>query len=67
MDHGFRVIGLGEATAIAKAPNLASHRVMEKLGVHLAATWSRNGIGRVEYLIQAKEFVTHPMKRVSRA
>ncbi len=67
MDHGFRVIGLGKVTAIAKASNLASHRVMEKLGMHLAATWSRDGIGRVEYLVGAGEFLATPSARISRA
>lgn len=67
LDHGFRVVGLGEVVAIAKTSNLASHRVMKKLGMHLAATWSRDGIGRVEYLIRAEEFVMNPQTRISHA
>lgn len=63
LDYGFRVVGLAEIVAIAKAANLGSHRVMEKLGMHLAKTWSRDGIGRVEYLIRAEEFPAIPSTR----
>ncbi|MBT3370683.1 MAG: GNAT family N-acetyltransferase [Rhodospirillaceae bacterium] len=56
MAHGFDVIGLTEIVAIAKASNRASHRVMEKLGMHLAETWERDGLGRVKYIVGANDF-----------
>ncbi len=56
MAHGFDVIGLTEIVAIAKASNQASHRVMEKLGMHLAETWERDGLGRVKYITTSEEF-----------
>ncbi len=64
MDYGFRVIGLDEIVAIAKSSNLSSHRVMEKLGMHLHETWERDGIGRVHYLIRAQEYLEYQANRM---
>ncbi|MBT3535778.1 MAG: GNAT family N-acetyltransferase, partial [Rhodospirillaceae bacterium] len=63
LDYGFRVIGLEEVVAIAKASNLPSHRVMVKIGMHLDKTWARDGIDRVHYLVRAKEFQEHQAAR----
>ncbi|MDP6833114.1 MAG: GNAT family N-acetyltransferase [Alphaproteobacteria bacterium] len=57
--HGFDVTGLHEIVAVAKASNRASHRVMEKLGMHLTETWERDGLGRVKYIVRAEEFNTN--------
>ncbi|MFP6746118.1 MAG: GNAT family N-acetyltransferase [Alphaproteobacteria bacterium] len=62
VDFGFRVIGLEEIVAIAKASNVSSHRVMEKLGMHLHETWERDGVGRVHYLIRALDFLEFQAK-----
>jgi RimJ/RimL family protein N-acetyltransferase len=59
MAYGFDVTGLREIVAVAKATNRASHRVMEKLGMHLAETWERDGLGRVKYIVRAEEFNTN--------
>jgi len=31
--------------------------VMEKLGMHLAETWERDGLGRVKYTTTSEEFI----------
>ena len=63
MAHGFDVIGLTEIVAVAKASNQASHWVMEKLGMHLAETWGRDGLGRVKYIVNAEEFKKPAMRK----
>ena len=59
MSFGFHVAGLTRIVAVAKASNHASHRVMEKLGMHPAETWERDGLGRVKYTIGAEEFTSN--------
>lgn len=66
LEYGFCISGLDEVVAIAKATNLASHRVMEKLGMHQSATWSRDAIDRVEYIVRAEEFIGTPKTRIPR-
>jgi len=36
---------------------------MEKLGMHLAETWGRDGLGRVKYIVNAEEFKKPAMRK----
>jgi ribosomal-protein-alanine N-acetyltransferase len=57
LDYGFGVAGLAEIVAIARSSNHASHRVMQKLGMHLTKTWESDGVGLVRYRIHRQDYL----------
>ncbi len=55
LDWGFEVCGLSEIVSFTMAANLASRRVMEKLGMEYVRDFDRAGLRHVLYRTQATE------------
>lgn len=52
--HAFGTAGLTQVIADIDTDNVASQRVAEKLGMHLATTWHDNGRATLRYVISRK-------------
>lgn len=59
LQHGFDNLGLERIVASADVPNVASIRVMEKLGMQFDKQETVNGLELVFYSIRRKAFETH--------
>jgi RimJ/RimL family protein N-acetyltransferase len=54
--YGFDVLGLPQVVADADPPNVASFRVMEKLGMRYASRGYRHDVEVITYAITCKDF-----------
>ncbi|HMO81079.1 MAG TPA: GNAT family N-acetyltransferase [Pyrinomonadaceae bacterium] len=57
LDHGFRDLGLDRIVAVAHPDNIASRRIMEKLGLRYEKTQEHYGEMCVFYAISADEYL----------
>jgi ribosomal-protein-alanine N-acetyltransferase len=60
---GFRRVGLARILAITDAPNTASERVMQKLGMHFVKRALHDGLDTVFYAIDAATFAAARSRR----
>jgi RimJ/RimL family protein N-acetyltransferase len=64
LDHGFRALGLDPIVAVARPENLASRRVLEKLGLGYAGLRFHYGLDLAFYtLARANYLRTGPTER----
>jgi RimJ/RimL family protein N-acetyltransferase len=54
LDHGFGTLGLARIIARADTPNLASQRVMQRLGMRFERDMELNGLPHVQYTLDAE-------------
>ena len=58
--YAFTAVGCGRVTAATDVPNVASARVMERLGMRFTHRGTLNGLDTVFYDIGREDFVTAP-------
>lgn len=66
LEYAFNTLQIPEVFAIAECENIASNKILQKVGLHFIETFNLDGIDHNWYKIDKKQFVEFQIKKYNR-